>query len=470
MPTISRNIFWSTVTSILQLYTGSIVFIVLAKLMPIYDFGILSFGFSLSALVVISCDFGFSLMIMKDYPQKDKGDSSYLSNSLWAKLLLSTTSGVIFFVYLVLFYKGSWLTVGGLYIAFAIISSFTVYLQALLRIQNKFRRYTESNIIYAISITLGVLFYWHFHLGLLGLVCLMFFARIFQLIWIVYLCNRAIRPFSFDWKTVLKLLRDSWSFGMHTVLGVFYFMIDTQIISLYLRAEDVALYQSVFRIVLILLLFSDIVTNVLLPYLSFKFYKNEDISELVTKLFLYMLIISCSMFLGFTSFKTEILRVLYTAEYLEAANLVLPFSIVVVLRTSSAILGNLLSISNKQVYRVITVGISLFISVVLNLIFIPIYGIIAAAWIGVVVHSILFGLYFYYGNFVAPFIQLFQSNNIILVTVTSVIYIVTNMFFTGNLGIIFSCTLLWLVTIFFIMNRDNNFTFLKEVLKEKGSG
>ena len=87
-----------------------------------------------------------------------------------------------------------------------------------------------------------------------------------------------------------------------------------------------------------MLVFSEIVSNVLLPYLSFKYYKNENLSELISKIFLYLLIIGCSLFLLFTSFKTKILEVLYTPEYQKAAILVLPFSIVVILRTISSLL------------------------------------------------------------------------------------------------------------------------------------
>ncbi|KAG1650676.1 putative low-salt glycan biosynthesis flippase Agl15 [Nymphon striatum] len=203
-------------------------------------------------------------------------------------------------------------------------------------------------------------------------------------------------------------------------------MIDTQIISLYLGATDVALYQSVFRIILILLVFSDIVSNVLLPYLSYKYHQKENISELVSKIFLYMLIIGCSLFLAFTSFKISILELLYTPEYVQAAVLVLPFSIVVILRTSSALLGNILTISNRQVYRVLTVGVSLVVSIVLNLICIPKYGILSAAWVSVVVHVVLFGMYYFYSQKEIPSIKLASTYNLIVLAATGLIYAIIN--------------------------------------------
>lgn len=468
MATVSKNIFWSTLTSVLQLYTGSIVFIVLAKLMPVEDFGILSFGFSLSAIAVIVADFGFSLMIMKDYPRQ-RDPSIYLSKSIVAKIILAILSSIIFLIYLLLFYTGQWLLIGGIYIAFALVASFTIYFQAHLRVQNKFKKYTETGIVYAIAVTLVVIAYWYYELSLEVLVILLLAGKIVQLFWALYCSTKSFHTFSFKKTGVSKLIKNSWSFGVFGVLGIIYFMVDTQLISIFLGAKDVALYQSVFRIVLILMVFSDIVSNVLLPYLSFKFFNKDNVSELVSKIFLYLLIIGCSWFLLFTSFKEEILGILYTPEYVEAAILVLPFSIVIVLRTVATLLGNILTISDRQSARVLTVSISLVVSLALNLFLIPKYGIAAAAWTSVLVHIVLFGLYWVFSAKEVPSTRLVSISSILIILVTLAIYFAVNQFTNGNLWIIMCCAVIWILSVFFIMKRDNNFKFLKMVLKEKGT-
>ncbi len=454
----------------LQLYTGSVVFIVLAKLMSVEDFGILSFGFSLSALVVIVADFGFSLMIMKDYPQRQSGHRRYVSNGILAKIALAIGAAFVFLAYLLNFYEGKWFRVGAVYILFAVVSSFVIYLQALLKAQNRFRKFMVSTMVYAVVVTLSVVLYWQFQISLMQLTILLLLSKLVQLTWTVYLCRTTFKGFSYNGKLLAGLLRNSWSFGLHTILGIFYFMVDTQIISLYLGAKEVALYQSVFRIILILLLFSDIISSVLLPYLSFKYYRKENISELASKIFLYLLIIGCSLFLFFTSFKAEILELLYTPEYQEAAILVFPFSLVVILRTISSLLGNILTISNRQVYRVITVGVSLVVSLVLNLIYIPEFGILAAAWISVLVHMILFGMYFAYSRLVVTSIRLHTAANMIILLSTAMVYALIHWFAHENQWLVLSCALLWALVVYWVMKRDNNFGFLQQVLREKGVG
>lgn len=470
MPTVSKNIFWSLLTSFLQLYTGSVVFIALAKIMNLEDFGILSFAFALSALAVIVADFGFSLMVIKDYPQREFGHAHYVSNGVIAKIILAIGATVLFLIYLIAFYDGDWLRVGTLYIVFAIVASFVIYLQAVLKAQNRFQKFTETTIVYAAAATISIVIYWQFQISLLQLVLLLLISKTLQLVWVFILCKDSFAGFSYDGKMVKKLIKNSWSFGLFTILGIFYFMADTQIISLYLKAKDVALYQSVFRIILILLIMSDVVSNALLPYLSYKFYKKEDVSELVSKIFLYLLIIGCSLFLMFTSFKIEILTLLYTPKYQEAAILVLPLSIVVILRTVSSLLGNILTISDRQVYRVITVSVSLTVSLLLNFILIPKYGILSAAWVSVLVHFILFGFYFVYSRLEVSSIRLHSSSNVLILVTTAIIYALINHLTNNGIWIVLCCTLAWGLIIAFVMNRDNNFGFLKMILKEKGVG
>ncbi|WNH13975.1 flippase [Thalassobellus suaedae] len=468
MSTISKNILWSSATSLLQVYTGSVVFIVLAKLMSLEDFGILSFGFSLAAILVICADFGFSLMIMKDFPRYILDHKKYVSNSLFSKVLISIFVSVFAIVYLCLLYDKKWLKVGGLYMLFAVVSSFVVYFQSLLKVQNKFHKYTETTIIYAIGVTVVVLIYWFVDTGLVMLAFYLLICRVLQLLWSTYLCRKSFNIRAFDINMQKSLFKNSWSFGLHTVLGIFYFMIDTQIISIYLGAKEVALYQAVFRIVLVLLIASEMLSNVLLPYLSFKYAKGENIASLVSRLLLYLIILGCSMFLLFTSFGSFIIQFLYTEEYLFAVPLVAPLSIVIIIRTVCSLLGNILTISDRQVYRVITVFVSLIASVVLNFILIPKYGIIAAAWSSVLVHICMFGMYLFYSKKEIKGIKLFSVDSILVLISAVLIFFGVKLFSSEGILIHTLAIVFWLIGIFFIMKRNENFNILLRLLKDKG--
>ena len=181
MATVSKNIFWQSIAAFLQIYTGGIVFILLAKIMTIEDFGILTFGFSFSTLLATCLDFGQSLMIMKDYPQKLFPSAAYVLNSMAQKIVLILVFCTLFFIYLVIFYSGEWLVIGQLFILFAIVSAYVLYLQAVLRVKNRFKDAALSIITYAIVISILVYLVYIGQLTTVQFIIYMIVVRLFLL-------------------------------------------------------------------------------------------------------------------------------------------------------------------------------------------------------------------------------------------------------------------------------------------------
>ena len=468
MATIKKNIYWSLLVSIVQVYTGSVVFVVLAKFMSLYDYGILSFGSSLSLITVVLSDFGFSLMIMKDYP-KLKNAQEYIFNSLFIKGIISTLVFIVLVVYLFYVYSDESLIVGIIYLFFAITASFTNYLQALLKIKNKFNKYSETSLIYAIAVTFVIIAYFVFKLTLIFVVIGFLTGKVAQLIWCLWLCRDDVFNGWLPNKRILNdLFRKMWSFGGHYIMGILYFMIDTQMISYFLRTEDVALYQAIFRILLILLMVSEMVSNVLLPYLSYKFHQSLDITEITSRLFLFLLVLACSMFLLFNTFKEALILTLYSKQYLSALPIVFPLGIVLVFRTAASIFGNILTISDNQVYRVITVGISLLVSVTLNFIFIPLYGIIASAWISVVVHFLLFSLYVFFSKKELPNLIILNSEVFIAIGTTIGVYLIVDQVINNHIYASILGVCLWILYLTFFLIKNKNGYYLKSILNDRG--
>ena len=137
----------------LQVYTGGIIFILMARMMSLEDFGLLSFGFSLGTLLSTCLDFGQSLMVMKDYLQGQFNKDKYVLNSLAQRLLFILIFCSAFISYLFAFYSDNWITIGLLFVAFAVLSAYVIYLQAVLRVQNRFRESAWSALTYALVIT-----------------------------------------------------------------------------------------------------------------------------------------------------------------------------------------------------------------------------------------------------------------------------------------------------------------------------
>jgi O-antigen/teichoic acid export membrane protein len=468
MPTISKNIFWSTIAAGLQIYTGGIVFILMARMMSIDNFGLLSFGFSLGTLLSTCLDFGQSLMIMKDYLQEKFDTNRYVLNSMAQKVLLILIFCPAFLLYLFAFYDDQWLYIGALFIIFAIITAFVLYLQAILRVQNRFRNSTYSVGVYAFCITLVVGWYYLGRFTTVQFVALMIISKFIQLIVSAYMCREIFRKNWFSLPIQKYILKNSWSFGAHFIFGTFYFTIDTQIIALLLEARDVALYQAVFRIIYIFLIVSDIASNVLLPYLSSKYALKENIGRLSANILYFLLVVGSGLFLAFTSFHKEIITILYTDEYAQAFILVIPLSLVILLRTSASIYGSLLTISNNQINRVKVVFVSMMLSIALNFIFIPVAGILAAAWVSVIVHLALWLGYFIYSKRDFPDINLLTRENVKVLAITAIIFLLSTILFGGNTLLNIGLCAGWVLLILYGMKKNGKDEILKDILQDKG--
>ncbi|TVZ16177.1 oligosaccharide flippase family protein [Maribacter sp. MAR_2009_72] len=468
MATVSKNIFWQSIAAFLQIYTGGIVFILLAKIMSIEDFGILSFGFSFSTLLSTCLDFGQSLMIMKDYPQKKFQPGPYILNSMAQKVIFILIFCGLFFTYLIIFYSGKWLVTGQMFILFAIVSAYVLYLQAVLRVKNRFKDAALSIIAYSVIITILVYLIYNEMLSMLQFIGYLILARVIQLLVTVVFCKNIFQKKWFSPKIQKHLIKHSWSYGAHFIFGTFYFTVDTQIIALLLNAKDVALYQSIFRIIYIFLIVSDVASNVLLPYLSSKFAKNQSIDLLSSNILYLLFILGSSLFLFFTFFYKEIIDVLYTPEYKEAYPLVFPLSLVILLRTSSSIYGTLLTISDNQINRVKVVFLTMVSSILLNSLLIPFFGIRGSAWISVFVHLLLFSGYLWFSKKDFPDIKILTSSNMAILLTTAFFVVVEQLIYSELILIRIALYIIWGMIIVYFMKKYEKVRILSQILKDKG--
>jgi len=468
--TLSKNIFWSSISSFLQIYTGGIIFIVLARIMSIEDFGLIGFGFSLGTILTTCFDFGHSLMIMKDYPQKTFMPNNYVFNTMVQKLWIILFFTILFLIYLWIFYEAEWFLVGIAFIIFAMFSVFVLYLQALMRVKNQFNKYTISVSIYAALVTVVVLLFYFYNFSVVNLIVLMIISKSIQLIFSVFLCKETFNNANYDSKIQKYLKKNSWSYAAHYIFGVFYFNIDTQIISIYLTAEQVAFYQSIFKLIYIFLIFSEILSNALLPYLAYKIANGTKIDNKANEIFYFLLIIGCSLFLFLTALYQPIIDILFTKKYESAYVIVLPLSLLIILRTVASIYGNLLTISNNQKNRVKVVLISLIFSLGLNILIIPQYGILGAAWSSVIVHMILLGGYYFFSKKEFSKIKMITKDNSVILTITMFLFAANYYLVPGNFIMVTISIILWCFLTYWYSNKSGKISFLKMILKEKGVG
>lgn len=455
MPSLMKNIGLSVFTFLSRIVSGSIVYIALARLMSLNDFGVLSFGTTLAGLLTVVAEFGFSLMAQRDIPQQKFNFNDYVFNTFLQKIGFAVISLAGGLIYLKLFYTELNYIVGVIFVVNAIITSNNMYFFAVFRAKNIFKVETWVSSIYMLIMLVLIALYVVYDLDVIFIAYGLLFARCLQLIILILIY---LHKFNLNAKINTRiqkyLFRSSFSFGAHYIIGVFYFSIDNQLVAYYGGNEELAIYQSILRVVLLLLSVSALFESVFLPYLSSRF--NEDshsfkfLAIIINKV---VITIGLTLFMGFNLFSHEIITILYSEKYLEALTIVLPLSVVLLLRIITSVYSVLLTISDHQNIRVLIAVISLLVNLSLNFIFIPKYGYVGAAYVSVVTHIVST---FVYVLFLYKYLNSFLINTkMVLFGLATVSLIIVKFIISQDNNILHSISIMiiWLILLLFLYSR-----------------
>ena len=257
-------------------------------------------------------------------------------------------------------------------------------------------------------------------------------------------------------KTIQRyFFKNSFSFGIHYIIGVFYFTIDNQLVYYYSGSEALAIYQAVFKLIFIFLSIGELLNNVFIPYLSSKFhYKNESFKSDASISNKTLIILGLILFMVINLFGEYALNVLYGDKFIDGYNIILPLSFVLLFRISTAIYAVFLTISDHQNIRVFIVVMSLLINVILNILLIPLYGYTAAAYVSMITHIFIVISYLFFSYRYLK--SLLVSHDIIfLILITISILIIIKFYNSSNNYLLtFGAFFIWLMILMVFIKKD----------------
>lgn len=461
MATVIKNIGYSLLTYSSKILSGSVVFLILAKILSVNDFGLLSFGISLCGILTVFSEFGFSLMAQRDIPQNKFELNTYVYNVFLHKLFFCFLALVFGVFYSFYFFESDNTNVGIVFTLNAILTSLIMFLLAVFRSNNYFKEETNSSIYYFIAIILLLLVYYQFQLDVIGLSIGLLIARLLQLLILgkSYVLHYGIENFQYCKSIHSYLCRNSYSFGFQNIIGIFYLTIDSQLIAYYSGNKALALYQSIFNIVLILLSFTDLLGNVFLPYLAKLFSLDKAVflekSKVINK---FIFVLGICMFVCLNLFGETVLQFLFKDKYNEAFSIILPLSCVMFFRVFCLVYAFALTISDNQNIRVLVVVVSLIINLVLNFLIVPRFSYIGAAYVSMLTHIVLAGLYLLY------FYKYFKSTLLKLKYVLCFLFVfavlVANQF-VGSFMISVSVFMLLIAFVFLMYSKSEFYKLIK---------
>jgi len=381
---IASNTAWYAIALALQKVISFVYFTILARFLGPQDIGKYFFATSFTFLFAVFTDLGMSQVLTRQVARDKEQGSKLLSQVIVLKILFSliiiAAIGIISPIItadpitrtLIMIATGSML-----------LDGFTMIFYAAIRGQQNLTYESIATIIHqAIILSVGGFFIFNqapVTVIIFSLLAGSIFNFLYSLSMAVKKLGFKIR-FNWDKNLLQSLLLLMIPFAMAAVFTRIYAYIDTILLNLIKGSEAVGYYSIAYKITFAFQFLPLAFVAALYP--AFSHFWQHDKSMLyisLSKALQYLLIISLPISAGLATLAPWIIPALYTDSFgpailpLQLLILTLPFLFL------NFPLGALLNAANKQKTQTLIIACGMILNIIINLIFIPLYGPIGAA-------------------------------------------------------------------------------------------
>lgn len=193
-----------------------------------------------------------------------------------------------------------------------------------------------------------------------------------------------------DWRRWVPLLRAAFPFGViGLTLGISY-RFDTVLLNIYDGDTATGYYNAAYNLIFSLVTLSNVLNTALYPSLARQSVAApETLPTVYERILRYLLLVALPIAAGGFILAAPLVNLLFGAEYAPAAPLLAMLVWVLPLMFLSEFLGYVVVIAGREALVARSIMVSSSINIVANLIFIPLYGVVAAATITVITEAVL---------------------------------------------------------------------------------
>ena len=179
------------------------------------------------------------------------------------------------------------------------------------------------------------------------------------------------------WKNVLK---KSWPFALSIILSLIYFKIDTILLSVLKTPQDVGIYNAAYKILETTIVFPAILMGLFLPLLTASLQNMPRFKKIAKKAIQYIIVFALGAVVGGFVLAGPIIQVIAGSEFKESIQVlkILVFAIAIIF--VGGYFGHLIVALNLQKKMNRAYLFCVFLNIIGNLIFIPKYSYLGAAY------------------------------------------------------------------------------------------
>ncbi len=393
-----RNTVLMLLSTILRFINAVLILVVLARFWGPETFGVFMYPFTLAGLVVILVDYGFNLQLVRDIGKNVEDVHRLTCRAIAIKSFLASII-IIVGIPLIIFLE----VLDGYRILFVlllfsnILNSYGLIFNLAFRGMGLFDKEVNAvSMLTAVTVILiGILIFFGKGPEIIAFALLLSKSIFMIYSWIIY--RKVIGNINFllpNYREMFINLQKGFPYAAHIALGTLYFSVDTIIIQQLLGAESVGIYQAGLRIMVGALVLTDVFSNVYLSRMAIESHNRDHLIQLGTQMTRHCLIVGVLGFVCMIGFPDIVVGIIYgSAGYERVISLFPLFGVVLFLRYFGASYGILLTVDDKQVVRTIGVGLSVIVSITMNIFLIPKYGLLGALYASIVTHVFLTLIY-----------------------------------------------------------------------------
>jgi len=380
-----QNTGWSFASRILCMGISFLTTIFIVRKLGPENYGQLSYAVSFVAIFSFIASLGIENILYRDlikYPEKKK---EYLGSALTIKLIAGLIAIILVCIAAVFFAQDDVsrvliLILSGTFLfnTFQIIS-----LEFQARIKNKYLAII-SVIVTLILNSLKILVI-VFHKGVIYLAFILLLESVLYAIFYWYAYEKKIEGSILDWKfdkhIAKNLLKDSWPLMFTSAFMLVYSRIDQVLIKSMLDAHSVGIYGAAVNIAEVWYFIPGIIISSLFPAIIHAKKSSEELYlARLNKLSIMLLGIAIIIALPVTLFAPFIIKMIYGQAFIGGA-IILQIYVWACIGTFLGLLtDNYLITENYRTILIVRSFIPMVINILLNLIWIPKYGIVGSAY------------------------------------------------------------------------------------------
>ncbi len=382
----------------IRIITNLIIFVLIARAVGVEDFGKFTFSFSFTIMFMYVANFGLDRLTTLE-TSRDRTFIDKYSGSIMAARL--------FFSFLALLL--TWLIINAMHYPkdtrlIVYILSFSVIMQSLIMFANSIFRGIEKlkyetivAFINNILLFMLAVAFLAFGYGLIAIAFVFLFSRFVAFFFAITIYKYRVGKirFHFDYQLCKKISRRALPFAFWSILTVVLYNIDTVLLS-YLKGDYlVGIYQPAVKIIGALVVVPLILDSSFLPVLSRLHDQKSHFEALGKQLNTILFFIGVPLMAGIFVLADKIILFVYGEKFMESAVVLQVFSLILLLRFAIKGHETMLTAIGKQKVIFYIISSATICNIVFNILLIPRFGMMGAAYTAILVNIFVVISYFY---------------------------------------------------------------------------